>query len=42
MEIMTWLALGFGLSSAIYVDKVIKKNKELEARIKEIEKKLMI
>ena len=42
MEIITWLALGFGLSSAIYVDKVRKKNKELEARIKEIERKLMI
>ena len=42
MEIITWLALGFGLSSAIYLEKVRKKNKELEARIKEIERKLMI
>ena len=42
MEIMTWLALGFGLSSAIHVDKVRKKNKELEERIKAIEKKVML
>lgn len=38
MEIITWLALGFGLSSAFYVDKLRKKNKELEERIKVIEK----
>lgn len=42
MEIIIWLALGFGLSSAFYVDKVRKKNKELEDRIKAIEKKVML
>ncbi|WP_264158142.1 hypothetical protein [Psychrobacillus glaciei] len=42
MEFITWLALGFGFSSAFYVDKVRKKNKELEDRIKAIEKKVLL